>query len=181
MRTKLSLIGVLSLGWFACAAAIVKAVQQWTVLDDPDWTTHDSFNIWNFIELTIGIVAASLPALKPLFNWALNTARAISSGTRTKAGGRPSAYAGAHSLGYHNMGSHASKSIPMHSFHGKGDVESGSRNPYSVQITTQHSQHSGKADKDTWDTVNAMDSEESIKPLGAGSKDITITTEVRVS
>ncbi|OAG02010.1 uncharacterized protein CC84DRAFT_1046309, partial [Paraphaeosphaeria sporulosa] len=77
MRTKISLVVVLSLGWFACAAAIVKAAQQYTVLDDPDWTVHDSFNVWNYIELTVGIIAASLPALKPLFHWALNTVSAL--------------------------------------------------------------------------------------------------------
>ncbi|KAF2644632.1 hypothetical protein P280DRAFT_487198 [Massarina eburnea CBS 473.64] len=79
-RTKLSLIVVLSLGWFACAAAIVKAIQQWYVLQEPDWTVHDSFNVWNYIEFTIGILAASLPPLKPLVNRFLETARAITSG-----------------------------------------------------------------------------------------------------
>ncbi|KAF2873389.1 hypothetical protein BDV95DRAFT_604898 [Massariosphaeria phaeospora] len=64
---------ILSLGWFACAAAIIKAIQQWNVIGDLDWTVHDSFNVWNFIEFTIGIIAASLPSLKPLFNWFLET------------------------------------------------------------------------------------------------------------
>ncbi|PVH98848.1 hypothetical protein DM02DRAFT_484891, partial [Periconia macrospinosa] len=77
MRTKISLIGILSLGWFACAAAIIKAIRQWHVFDEPDWTVYNSFNVWNFIELTIGIIAASLPSLKPLFNWFLKTARGI--------------------------------------------------------------------------------------------------------
>lgn len=46
IRTKVSLIVVLSLGWFACVAAIIKAVQQYHVFDDPDWTVWDSFNVW---------------------------------------------------------------------------------------------------------------------------------------
>ncbi|KAJ4300007.1 hypothetical protein N0V90_005255 [Kalmusia sp. IMI 367209] len=178
IRTKISLIVVLSLGWFACAAAIVKAAQQWTVLEDPEWTIHDSFNVWNYIELTIGIVAASLPALKPLFNWALNTARAISSGGRTKATGRPSACNGANALGYHNMDSQFSNSIPMHSLVGKGNTAGDERNPYSVQLTTQHS---GKVDIDTWGLVNAKGSGESIRPLEPGPKEIMITKEVCIS
>ncbi|KAF1952866.1 hypothetical protein CC80DRAFT_355435, partial [Byssothecium circinans] len=84
LRTKLSLIIVLSLGWFACAAAIVKAIQQWHVLEELDWTVQDSFNIWNYIELTVGILAASLPPLKPLVNRFLETARAITSGSRSR-------------------------------------------------------------------------------------------------
>ena len=87
LRTKISLILVLSLGWFACAAATVKAVLQFNVLNDLDWTVHNSFNVWNYIELTVGIIAASLPTLKPLFNWFLETARAITSGSRTKHSG----------------------------------------------------------------------------------------------
>ncbi|KAF2440194.1 hypothetical protein P171DRAFT_369181, partial [Karstenula rhodostoma CBS 690.94] len=83
MRTKISLIVILSLGWFASAAAIVKVAKQYTVLDDLDWTAHDSFNVWNYIELTVGIIAASLPALKPLFHWALYTVSAFSSSGRT--------------------------------------------------------------------------------------------------
>jgi hypothetical protein len=27
-------------------AAIIKAVKQWHVLDDLDWTVSDSFNVW---------------------------------------------------------------------------------------------------------------------------------------
>jgi len=176
-RTKVSLIAVLSLGWFACAAAIVKAVLQWSVLEDPDWTVHDSFNVWNYIELSIGIIAASLPSLKPLFNWALNTARAITSGGRTRATG--TAYKGPNSLGYHDMGDQSnSRSIHMQSLKSRGDSTTGeTRRPYSVQISTLPT---GLADREAWDMVNAKDSDESIRPLEPGPKDIVMTTEVRV-
>ena len=140
--------------------------------------------MWNYIELTIGMIAASLPATKPLFNWALNTARAASSGARSKAGRGPSAYAGANSLGYHHMGSNSHKSIRLQSFHSRGDTENGTGDPYSVQISTHNSsveQPSGKADKGDWDIINAKDSDESVRPLGFGPKDINVTTEVRVS
>ncbi|GME41292.1 Bacterial alpha-L-rhamnosidase [Neofusicoccum parvum] len=92
LRTKLTLASILSLGFFASAAAIVKCVKQWNVLEDPDWTVHNSFNVWNYIELNIGIIAASLPALKPLFNWFLETARAITSSGGRSGNRRPSGY-----------------------------------------------------------------------------------------
>lgn len=67
LRTKATLIFILSLGLFACSASIVKTVYQAHALLDPDWTFHDSFFMWNNIEYNIGILAASLPALRPLF------------------------------------------------------------------------------------------------------------------
>ncbi|KAF2090079.1 hypothetical protein K490DRAFT_71751 [Saccharata proteae CBS 121410] len=86
-RTKSSLICILSLGYFASAAAAVKCIKQYHVFADPDWTVQDSYNVWNDIELNMGIIAASLPALKPVFNWFLQTARAITSGTNNTARG----------------------------------------------------------------------------------------------
>lgn len=170
---------MLSLGWFACAAAIVKAVLQWNVLSDPDWTVHDSFNIWNYLEFTIGIIAASLPSLKPLFNWFLDTARAITSGGRSRGTGKPSGYGG---MGYQDMGDRSNKSIALQSLTSGGQSTPGSsKNPYKVQVTTQHT---GLADKEAWEMVRAKNSDESILPLQhpeAGPNDIVMTTEVRIS
>ncbi|OQV06086.1 hypothetical protein CLAIMM_10717 [Cladophialophora immunda] len=67
LRTKLTLCFVLSLGLFACVSSIIKTVKQAHALADPDWTFHDSFFMWNNIEFNIGILAASLPSLRPLF------------------------------------------------------------------------------------------------------------------
>ncbi|KAF2812887.1 uncharacterized protein BDZ99DRAFT_555877 [Mytilinidion resinicola] len=52
-RTKTSLILTLSLGFFASAVAIVKAVQQYNVLADMDCTMNDSFNVWK-LHRTLG-------------------------------------------------------------------------------------------------------------------------------
>ncbi|KAL5461630.1 hypothetical protein PMIN06_002126 [Paraphaeosphaeria minitans] len=177
MRTKLSLIVVLSLGWFACAAAIVKAALQYTLFNESDWTVHDSFNVWNYIELTVGIIAASLPTLKPLFHRALHTASALSCTSPTQGATKPSPYG----LGYHNMGSQDDNAIQMHAIRSTGHAKDESLRPYSVQVSTQGSQISGKADKDAWDIVNAQDSTESIKAIKMGPKDIMMTTEVRFS
>lgn len=181
-RTKVSLIAVLSLGWFACAAAIIKAIQQWNVLTDPDWTVHDSFNIWNYIEFTVGIIAASLPSLKPLFNWFLDAARAITSGGRSRGTGKASGYKGPNSLGYHDMGDKSGNSIAMQSFSTKGEqTPSSSKHPYNVRVTTHHT---GLADKEAWDLVRAKNSDESILPLQhpeAGTNGIMVTRDVRIS
>ncbi|GAB1736169.1 hypothetical protein NU219Hw_g6844t1 [Hortaea werneckii] len=68
LRTKCTLVFVLSLGFVACAAGIAKAQTQTTFMDDPDPYWHDGFMVWNMVELCLGILAASLPALKPLFS-----------------------------------------------------------------------------------------------------------------
>ncbi|KAF2737662.1 hypothetical protein EJ04DRAFT_510103 [Polyplosphaeria fusca] len=182
-RTKISLIAVLSLGWFAVAAAIIKAVQQWGVLTDPNWTVHDSFNVWNYLEFTIGILSASLPALKPLFNWALETAKAITSGGRTKVSGyKASGYQGAGSLGYQKTSGHSDGSIALRSLTtDKDTVLGGNKHPYSVRITTQPT---NLADKETWDMENARTSDESILPLQhpeARQTRIVMTREISVS
>ncbi|KAH9865132.1 hypothetical protein IAQ61_009079 [Plenodomus lingam] len=67
LRTKLFLAIVLSLGLLASFAGIMKATKSLTILLDPNRFVHDSFARWNFAELYIGIIAASLPALKPFF------------------------------------------------------------------------------------------------------------------
>ncbi|KIW43898.1 uncharacterized protein PV06_04949 [Exophiala oligosperma] len=85
MRTKITLIFILSLGLFACVASIVKTVYQANALMDPDWTFRDSFFMWNNIEFNIGILAASLPALRPLFSKILGaTQKFTSSASRNK-------------------------------------------------------------------------------------------------
>ncbi|KAE8453535.1 hypothetical protein EG329_010396 [Mollisiaceae sp. DMI_Dod_QoI] len=77
LRTKISLICILSLGYFACAASIVKEVLLAAFFTDTDPFFRYTFQIWNDIELNVGILAACLPALRPLFAWLLETANAI--------------------------------------------------------------------------------------------------------
>lgn len=138
LRTKITLVSVLSLGYFAAAAAIVKCVSQWNVLDDPDWTVHDSFNVWNYIELNIGIIAASLPALKPLFNWFLETARAITSSGGRTGNRRPSGYNGYGSrsatLGYLKQPDSSSFAMASMS-RSRGDAENMKVDPYVAQVS----------------------------------------------
>ncbi|KAH8667984.1 hypothetical protein BGZ60DRAFT_528324 [Tricladium varicosporioides] len=66
-RVKMVLLGVMSLGLFACAAGIVKL----TIL--PSYGRSGDFlydsaglTIWTAAELNIGVLASSIPCLKPL-------------------------------------------------------------------------------------------------------------------
>ncbi|PBP28427.1 hypothetical protein BUE80_DR000494 [Diplocarpon rosae] len=72
VRTKISLIVIMSLGYFACACSIVKTKIQATVFQDADSYRNDSYFVWNSLELYMGIVAASLPTLRALFNSVLD-------------------------------------------------------------------------------------------------------------
>lgn len=187
-RTKISLIAILSLGYFACAAAIIKAIQQWHVLSDPDWTVHDSFNVWNFIELSVGIIAASLPALKPLFNWCLETARAITSGSGNRSKRSGYGYKRNSSLGYLKADEASSRSVALESIQSRMNNPTGGKSPYHVRVTCESvdlttrgirkDEHGGK-----WDMEGAKKSDDSILPLQRPpvGHEIVRTTEVHVS
>ena len=80
-RTKAALLFVLSLGVFACAAAAVKTsyIARYGVRDDYLWDTRQ-ITIWSVVEATIGIIAGSLPPLKPLFKSVIGSTRRYASG-----------------------------------------------------------------------------------------------------
>nr|ALM31974.1 decarboxylase_GME4319 [Daldinia eschscholzii IFB-TL01] len=67
-RTKASLICVLGLGIFACAAAIVKAafISNYGKTGDFLWDSAN-LTIWIAAETNTGIIAACLPCIKPMF------------------------------------------------------------------------------------------------------------------
>lgn len=66
-RTKTALNMVLGLGLLAIIASALKIQAQTVFLTDHDSTFHDRFAVFGTIELYLGIMAASCPALKPLF------------------------------------------------------------------------------------------------------------------
>ena len=67
-KLKLYLIGILSLGYFAVAMGIVKAVYQIAFSKMTDKTFNQSIQFWGFLQLNIGIIAACATSLKPLFS-----------------------------------------------------------------------------------------------------------------
>lgn len=102
----MSLVIVLSLGIFAAVAAIVKAEIQKVILSDPDPFVHDSFTLWRFIEFDVGIIAASLPALRPLFNWFFGSVRSLTTRAARISGPR-------NSLGYQKQSDRSDRAIVL--------------------------------------------------------------------
>ncbi|KAM5352647.1 hypothetical protein ACJ41O_005369 [Fusarium nematophilum] len=71
LRTRLYLIGILSLGYIAVVMGILKAVFQISFARDPDKTFNQWIQFWGFLQLNLGIIAACAPSLKPLVSKAL--------------------------------------------------------------------------------------------------------------
>ncbi|CAM1508822.1 Fc.00g025610.m01.CDS01 [Cosmosporella sp. VM-42] len=70
-KTRLYLIAILSLGYFAVIMGILKAVAQINFSKDHDRTFNQWVQFWGFLQLCVGIVAASSPSLKPIVSRAL--------------------------------------------------------------------------------------------------------------
>ncbi|KAF1937116.1 hypothetical protein EJ02DRAFT_458977 [Clathrospora elynae] len=65
-RIRINLIGVLSLGYLAVAMGIVKSYYQLTFIKNPDKHFEQSVQFWGFLQLNVGIIASSIPTMKPL-------------------------------------------------------------------------------------------------------------------
>lgn len=168
LRTKISLILVLSLGLFACVAAIMKARLNKTILSDPNRFIYDGYSMWNFIELDVGIIAGSLPATKPLFSRFLDAARGLTSGPSKSSG-----------LGDRNMLGYQRHSEPS-----DGDIVlvdyKNTGNP-TVRISAQPSYSTDQA---VWGMQRATSSEDSILPrrtFKGAPNGIIVTSDVRVT
>ncbi|KAK0656990.1 hypothetical protein B0T16DRAFT_400662 [Cercophora newfieldiana] len=86
-RTRFSLIFALSLGAFACAAAFIKIpfLVNYGKTGDWLWDSRD-ISIWTVTECNTGIIAGSLPALRPIFKKILGTSLGYG-----KSSGKPAA------------------------------------------------------------------------------------------
>jgi len=73
-RKRASLLVALGLGCFACAAAIAKipSIVDYGKTGDWLWDSRD-ICIWTVVECNVGIVAGSMPALRPLFKHVLGS------------------------------------------------------------------------------------------------------------
>lgn len=68
-REKAALIGIFSLGTFSCIASIVRlhSIRIYTESADPFFDAVP-INLWSMVEVTFGILCASIPSLKALFS-----------------------------------------------------------------------------------------------------------------
>ncbi|KAL2062515.1 hypothetical protein VTL71DRAFT_6781 [Oculimacula yallundae] len=85
-RQKIALIGVLSLGYAAVAMGIIKTSYQVSLPRTPDQTFHQGIQTWGFLQLNISIIAACMPALRPLFRFLADT---ITTRNRTRSKSTP--------------------------------------------------------------------------------------------
>lgn len=167
-RTKISLIFVLSLGLFACIAAIMRVRLTKTVLSDPNRFVHDEYSLWNTIELNVGIVAASLPAIKPLINRFLDVARVFKSGLS-----KPSAQGDRDTSGYQKHDQHSDRGIAL--------VDYGTAGKPAVSISANAPNSTNKV---VWNINRASGSEDSILPHTSSndaSKVIVVTQDICVN
>jgi hypothetical protein len=73
-RTRIYLVGILSLGYLAVAAGVVKAVHQLNFSGfgvEMDLQFEQQVQVWGFLQLNLAIIAACVPTLKPLLGHTL--------------------------------------------------------------------------------------------------------------
>ncbi|KAH6874690.1 hypothetical protein B0T10DRAFT_415115 [Thelonectria olida] len=71
LRTRIYLIAILSLGYFAVVMGVLKAIYQIAFSKDKDKTFNQWIQFWGFLQLNLGMIAACAPSLKPLVSKAL--------------------------------------------------------------------------------------------------------------
>ncbi|KAH8592454.1 hypothetical protein B0O99DRAFT_517559 [Bisporella sp. PMI_857] len=80
-KTKLSLMGILSLGTFAASCSLVKLYYLTSYGRIGDFLWDSTYlTIWSATEVNVGITAASIPSMKPLFKSILGSTYGPSSG-----------------------------------------------------------------------------------------------------
>ncbi|CZT48432.1 uncharacterized protein RSE6_09120 [Rhynchosporium secalis] len=161
-RQKVSLIGVLSLGYAAVALGVVKAIKQVQLLTDNDATWSQSVQMWGYVQLNVSIIASRATGAQ------VNTRSGYfrqydTSGT----GQRTNVASGMRSFGGGDMES----DVPLR------DIKSGN----TAFVSASASPNSG-ADKSWIDIEGDSGSEKEILPNGQhqGQTGIVRTTEVTV-
>ena len=148
----------------------MKTVIQAHVLENPDSTRNDSYFVWNSIELYVGILAASLPSLRPLFRSILENTRSL---VTRRAGMGSSGQIGTARHKYYIQ----EEGIGMHS------LPAGNKSGrYDVRVTTRSQMGSGAQSEEDFASKGDDDGDslENILPL-QGSRGITKTVNVSIA
>lgn len=163
LRAKIFLMFVLTLGIFGAISAIVKAEIQKTFFQDPGPFIEDRFTLWRNIDMDVGLIAASLPASKPFFNWSLGAARSLT----TQA---PKDSSSPATLGYHKQSENADNGIAL--------------DTYNSRCANEAETSPKPKNRNMWSTGVAKTSDESILPLHNAQGNpgtILVTRDIRVS
>jgi len=167
----------------ACGAAIVKTNIQTHVLSNHDSYRNDTYSIWNIVELCVGILAASLPALRPLFRSILETTKTYGGSRRTTNGVTGLEIGSARRCYYMRDHRIALDSLPHNSIHGKYMARISSR------CAGRNDRRWSNGDKLPTDEAfsrefqmgrgcDKFSSKQSVLPLQGIQKDITKTAKV---
>ncbi|OJD19159.1 hypothetical protein AJ78_00859 [Emergomyces pasteurianus Ep9510] len=65
--SRVALMTIVALAYIACSAALIKIVRRANVLTTPDLWRESDYTLWTNIELQVGILAACLPTINPIF------------------------------------------------------------------------------------------------------------------
>jgi|SRR5690242_13462947 len=139
-----------------------------TILSDPNRFIYDGYSMWNFVELDVGIIAGSLPAVKPLFNRFLDAARGMTSKPSKSAG-----LGGGNASDYQKHPQQFDRHIAL--------VSVGNAGKLPVRVSASRSR---STDKFSWNMERAHSSEDSIlvhHNLNDPPNAIAVTRDVRVS
>jgi hypothetical protein len=144
-------------------------VLQSKLFQTPDSTRNYSYFIWNNVELQVGIIAACLPSLRPLFAALLDGAKSAARA------------AGITSSGERRGGLH-------HKYYMQQESKSGNGTKKGIHMSTLHSQAEGKSayrvqiTSKLQSTIGERDSEDDLKgTTRPGSKDSDESFIVRES
>jgi hypothetical protein len=152
-RQKVALLGILTIGWFVCVVSILRLNALVILSKHPDDRTFYSAATayWSAIEINLGIVCASLPALKPLVVKIIPgfSTRHSSRGYGTElSGGKGRSY------GLGSKATHGtidcdieltSRTMKVNAFSSRCDQDDLGKNIYITQHVEQHYETNGQS------------------------------------
>ncbi|KAH7007783.1 hypothetical protein EDB80DRAFT_719119 [Ilyonectria destructans] len=181
LKTRLYLVGVLSLGYVAVTMGILKAVAQigYNPLGDITYTYDIQF--WGLLQLNLGISAACGPSLKPLFKnilklTSLTPQYGYNSGSNNQRSGR--------GTGLYAIGGTASRGYTKQSSRTDGGEDFELQSQYRATAEGRRDAASSPgpygSDKDG-DSIEKSGSQETILQGDNRKKGIVRTTEVTIT
>jgi hypothetical protein len=141
-RQKIALVGILTIGWFVCVVSILRLNALIDLSKHPDDRIYYSAATayWSAIEINLGIICASLPALKPLIVKII-PGFTSSRGYGTALSGNMSRNHGLTSKAIHTRDEDvelATKSINANAYSSKTDQDMLGKSIYVTQHFEQH-------------------------------------------
>jgi hypothetical protein len=157
-QQRIALVGILTIGWFVCVVSILRLTALVELSKHPEDRTYYAAPTayWSAIEANLGIVCASLPALKPLI---VRIIPAFSTRSRSREyGERQSAHMGANyelaskaTRGNEDddRGSTATPVLNVEAYSSKTEHQEFGKSIYVTQQVEQHSEDGQSSDSES--------------------------------